>query len=461
MNRKEFLRLVSIGVPAGILLPSFLESCRKKELFDGKTYGGKVIIIGGGAAGLYAAFLLLKHNVDVTIFEAQGRYGGRIFPLNGFSDFPIELGAEECHGQRSIWYDMISSTPGISFVDTEVEEDYIMIDGSLKSLSSLSSDPDITAANNLSDNLGTTNIGGDITADQYLQQNNYSNRTHTYLDALFGNEWGTSNDRLGLQGASDEDKLWTSGDVNFYLKNHSFLSILEEKMPEVFAHIQLNTQIQNIDYSGSKIVLTDQVNNIYTADKIIITVPLPILRDGDITFVPPLDSVRTNAFSRIGMGSGLKVILKFSTRFWADNCGSIFGNGLVPEYWAPGVGGTSVENNVLTAFVMGSYAENLLALGTGMVPAILNDLDLMFGGGVATANFVASHRWNWGMDAFTKGAYSFPIPGGSGAREIIASSIGNKIFFAGEATHTAGHNSTVHGAMETGLRAVEELFKSA
>jgi len=134
---------------------------------------------------------------------------------------------------------------------------------------------------------------------------------------------------------------------------------------------------------------------------------------------------------------------------------------VVPEYWSTGVGGRSVQDNVLTAFVMGSYAENLLALGSGMIQAILNDLDHMYGTGVATnGNLAASYVMNWGADPFTKGTYSYPIPGGSGAREIIATTIGNKIFFAGEATHTAGHNSTVHGAMETGLRAVEELFKS-
>jgi hypothetical protein len=33
------------------------------------------------------------------------------------------------------------------------------------------------------------------------------------------------------------------------------------------------------------------------------------------------------------------------------------------------------------------------------------------------------------------------------------------LFFAGEATHTGGESSTVHGAIETGYRAAEEVLK--
>lgn len=460
MNRRELLRLLSIGVPAGILFPSLLTSCRKEDFFKDISYDGKVIIVGGGIAGLYAAYLLNKRKVDVTILEASSRYGGRILPLEGFSDFTIELGAEEVHGQRSAWYDLVRSIPGLEFVNDENEKDYIQLDGALRNMDDLANDADIKAAQQLAADLSVSYDGGDLTADQYLDQKGYAQRTRHYLDALLGNENGTSNDRLGMLGAAAQDAKWSSGDLNFLVKNRSFLSIIEEKLTGIFDHIVLNTQVKTIDTSGSSIVLTDQNGVTYSADKIIITVPLPVLRDGDITFIPSLEPARVSAFSAIGMGAGMKVILKFSNRFWGENCGSIYSDGVVPEYWATGAGGRSANDNLLTAFVMGAYAENLIALGNGMIPAILSDLDHLYGTGVASGSYTDSQVMNWTAHPFIRGAYSYPVVGTGNAREQIAAPFQDKIFFAGEATHTAGHNSTVHGAMETGIRAVTELFKS-
>ena len=55
-----------------------------------------IVIVGGGIAGLYAAYLLglLKH--DVQLFEMSGRWGGRIdsevFKLDRKNDFVAEFG---------------------------------------------------------------------------------------------------------------------------------------------------------------------------------------------------------------------------------------------------------------------------------------------------------------------------------------------------------------------------------
>lgn len=56
--------------------------------------GRNVIVIGGGAAGLSAAWTLRKQGIDVTLLEAKGRTGGRLdgdrvngFSLDGGADF--------------------------------------------------------------------------------------------------------------------------------------------------------------------------------------------------------------------------------------------------------------------------------------------------------------------------------------------------------------------------------------
>ena len=44
----------------------------------------QVAIIGAGVSGLYAASLLIKQGIDVTIFEARDRIGGRILTIDGY-----------------------------------------------------------------------------------------------------------------------------------------------------------------------------------------------------------------------------------------------------------------------------------------------------------------------------------------------------------------------------------------
>lgn len=56
-----------------------------------------------------------------------------------------------------------------------------------------------------------------------------------------------------------------------------------------------------------------------------------------------------------------------------------------------------------------------------------------------------------------RGAYTSPSVKARGSREILARPLQNCVFFAGEATRTGGDSSTVSGAIESGLRAAEEV----
>ena len=67
---------------------------------------------------------------------------------------------------------------------------------------------------------------------------------------------------------------------------------------------------------------------------------------------------------------------------------------------------------------------------------------------------------NWANEPYIGGSYSYPSINSAGQRENLASSISNKLFFAGEATNYNGHLATVHGAMETGYRAAIEILNA-
>ncbi|WP_300012091.1 FAD-dependent oxidoreductase [uncultured Roseobacter sp.] len=70
-------------------------------------------------------------------------------------------------------------------------------------------------------------------------------------------------------------------------------------------------------------------------------------------------------------------------------------------------------------------------------------------------------RTNWSRDPYSFGSYSY-LAKGSWRRDHVAMGrpVGNRVFFAGEATHPS-YNSTVHAAYESGLIAAEAVFKSS
>jgi lysine-specific histone demethylase 1B len=171
--------------------------------------------------------------------------------------------------------------------------------------------------------------------------------------------------------------------------------------------------------------------------------------------MPALPSKKTTAFSKIGMGAGMKVFLKFSNKFFNQN---IIGGSICAAYADDSIGKLQ-HDSVLLAFIMGEQAEYLTTLGSdeAITNALLQELDLMYNG-QATASFIASHVQNWTTNPFIKGAYSYSTIGMGDARKIATQPINKKLYFAGEAMNINGHHQTVHGALETGYREVVNIL---
>jgi monoamine oxidase len=443
----------------GSLLPIVgpgLSGCKRYGPLD--DYSGTVTIIGAGAAGLYAGWLLKQAGATVRILEATDRIGGRIKELTGFSDFAIELGAEEVHGHRTGWYDIVKET-NAEFIKDGDQGDYVVVDGVATLWDDLEGNADFDKLIRLVDQMGNYS-GADMTFSDYLTQEGIAANLLPLGNALLGNEYGTSNNHLGTKGVAEGDNAWSAGNQNDLIKNRSFKSILDEKFANVIPDVQLNTHVFRIDTSGTQVVCTDNNGIEYLSDRVIVTVPLGVLKAGVIEFIPALPATKLDAMNKLGMGPGMKVILKFSSGFWPANTGSIYGSSLVPEFWATGGGGRSANDNVLTAFVHGDNALNLSGMGAGLVTAICAELDQIYGNAVATNSLVDSHIEDWFTNPYSQGTYSFPMVGSGNARAALASPVDGKLFFAGEATHTEGHFATVHGAIETGYRAAEEVVNA-
>lgn len=65
--------------------------------------GRRVVVVGGGLAGLVAARDVMARGADVHLLEARNRLGGRVWSVTDtdFSDTPLELGGEFIDGEHA------------------------------------------------------------------------------------------------------------------------------------------------------------------------------------------------------------------------------------------------------------------------------------------------------------------------------------------------------------------------
>ena len=116
--------------------------------------------------------------------------------------------------------------------------------------------------------------------------------------------------------------------------------------------------------------------------------------------------------------------------------------------------------NVSLFGISGQFSRDLENEGSeAMIDFVLNKLKSTFGSKFYEKYFIKAIATGWANNPFTLGAYSGGVPGKSKLRRDIKFPVGDRIFFAGEAT--AGAFSTVHGANRSGVRAATDVFISS
>ena len=83
--------------------------------------------------------------------------------------------------------------------------------------------------------------------------------------------------------------------------------------------ISLNMPVKSINYEKDTVIVTANDGSTFEGDKLIVTVPLGVLKTNSIQFTPVLSADKTAAIQRLGMGSLDKLWLQFPTAFWEDD----------------------------------------------------------------------------------------------------------------------------------------------
>lgn len=269
---------------------------------------------------------------------------------------------------------------------------------------------------------------------------------------------------------------WDQDDGNEFKGAHAMVKGGYSTLPHALAFIptpldiHYKTVVSGISYNDKKATVYCQDGTIIDADKVILTVPLGVLKKSSIQFNPPLPEWKTQSIERLSFGLLNKVILVYENAFWDVNI-DVFGSLREPDsegIYDKNRGRFYVFWNcirtsgqpVLLALMAGDSAiqmENetdneLIEEAMKILKNIYSDQVIPYPKEAIVTR--------WSKDKFCYGSYSYVGPGASGKDyDIIAKPIEDTLFFAGEATCRT-HPATVHGAYLSGLKAAQLVFDS-
>uniref|UniRef100_A0A2K6BZ27 Lysine demethylase 1B n=1 Tax=Macaca nemestrina TaxID=9545 RepID=A0A2K6BZ27_MACNE len=240
-------------------------------------------------------------------------------------------------------------------------------------------------------------------------------------------------------------------------------SVIIEKLAEGL-DIRLKSPVQSVDYSGDEVQVTTTDGTGYSAQKVLVTVPLALLQKGAIQFNPPLSEKKMKAINSLGAGIIEKIALQFPYRFWDSKVqGADFFGHVPPSASKRGLFAVFYDmdpqkkHSVLMSVIAGEAVASVRTLDDKQVlqqcMATLRELFKEQEVPDPTKYFVT----RWSTDPWIQMAYSFVKTGGSGeAYDIIAEDIQGTIFFAGEATNRH-FPQTVTGAYLSGVREASKI----
>jgi monoamine oxidase len=457
----------------------------------------RVVIVGGGIAGLTAAYRLNQRGIPVTVLEAQDRAGGRMYSQRGF--FPdgqvAELGGElidtpHVHIRKLAQEleipldDFVLDDPGLDrdvwfFAGRRLEERDIVAafvpvsQRMVWDLSTLDGDVSYREPNGGEDldRMPLSRWFDGVAMEPWFRK---------LLDVAYTTEFGlepAEQSALNFLQQMDMNpypfRIFGASDERFHTRggNDSIPLVLAERLGDrVERGVQVEAVARRSDGSFVLSVRRGQGTSTETADHVVIAVPFTMLRprpDGgpwirldDSLGIP---EVQKRAIRELGYGTNSKLMVGFASRIWRRpelpyrSNGSTLTDVPFQLCWEtsrkqPG------KSGILTNFTGGRHG---LEIGQGtpeeQAAAFARMADGIFPGIAAERNGKQS-RFLWPTFEWTHGSYACYRPGqwtafsGEEGRRV-----GN-LHFAGEHT-SAEAQGFMEGGCESGERVAAEVLE--
>ncbi|HVZ98889.1 MAG TPA: NAD(P)/FAD-dependent oxidoreductase [Caulobacterales bacterium] len=399
-----------------------------------------VLVLGGGAAGVAAARRLADAGASVLIVEARDRLGGRGL-TNIAAGLPLDMGCGWLHSaDHNIWR---AQAERMGFHVEHAPAPWNRQSGSQGFTSA--EQEDFRAA------FGRFQARVDAEAEQsearaasfFLEADC---RWNPLLNAVFTYISGAALDCID---ARDYARYDDSG-INWRVREGygALIAAYGAGLPVLF-----DAPVAELDHSGAVLRVTT-AKGVLNAKAAIVTLPTSVLPRLKLT--PDLPEKRAAAEGLpLGHAEKLFFALAKPEEFPAD--GHWFGH--IDRVDTGSYHLRPLGRPIVECYFGGNLAEQLARAGAAaMADFALQELGGLIGASAPRrlAPLAASH---WATEPHALGSYSYAKPGRAEDRAVLAASVDNRVFFAGEACSRERY-STAHGAFETGVTAAEQALSA-
>jgi monoamine oxidase len=419
-----------------------------------------IIIIGAGAAGLSAAETLSKKGYSINIIEARERIGGRIHTVTdqGFS-VPVEAGAEFIHGELPLTMKLMKST-NVSWQEGQGRPWHVK-EGKVDEGGMFDDAWDELLAK-------MEKIPHDMSMADFLEKNFPAPKYKSLTDSVKRFVQGYDAADVHKVGTKALYEEWSGEDIKGYRPIGGYTQLMNFLLNECQQHgtqIKLSSPVKKIQWREGHVEVQTE-KEILTGKKVIITVPVNVLKANHVQFDPPLADHMT-AISKLEIGGVIKFLFEFKDEFWERKSESafrkmpglnfLFSDAFIPTWWTQKPSTTPLLTGWLAGPVINSIQQDDAALLTKALETLAylfnckaDDLQKE----IRTAKVV-----NWATDPFALGAYAYKALNTSEQLKIISAPVASTIYFAGEALYDGPEMGTVEAALASGKSVAEKIQK--
>jgi monoamine oxidase len=412
-------------------------------------------------AGLAATGILKRAGHDVVCLEATDRIGGRILTVHDpLAPIAVELGAEFVHGRPPETWELIRAANLTSYEHT-AQALHLGRGGVVqqKRVGEL--------ADRVLSQLAKSSRRKDESFEDYLRRCRQPAAVKNWARVHIEGFNAARADLISVTSLTEDseaaDKI--EGDRTFRIPaGYDSIPIsLLQSIPDYQSVVHLNSIVERVHWRRGAVEIhyrsaLDLQPVRLKCRQLIVTVPLGVLQAstpnlGAIQFEPEPGPVLRAARS-LQFGQVYRVTLRFREAFWEDDEKLKSVGFLISQdkrffaWWTA----HPVISPLLTGWMAGSAAERFRPSDRSQIAAeALASLARILDRRIPAPDAIHFHDWR--NDPFFRGAYSYVPVNALAARKTLAEAVESTLFFAGEATNLNGHSGTVHGAIESGVRA--------
>lgn len=420
-----------------------------------------IIVIGAGTAGLSAAQKLQQSHKNVLVLEAKDRIGGRIHS-DTQDHVTMDLGASWIHGidGNPIWDIAQKNKIKTTIFDEDVEA-FTFFHPQGKPFTEQENIQFSQYVEQVEEKLAQTKTqhSAQLEITQILNELECSDqikqKLFEFFEYLAKDPFATSLDRLSSQYPKYEG--YFAGHEMIFPEGYSqIINTLATSLP-----IQTNTTIQSIELKKGYVKLTDQNHKHYYASKVIVTVPLGILKKNKINFKPDLPTPYLHAIQDIGFGSFNKVFLEFKQPIQLEHLRQNPTIGGYYQYngqWWNIIDLTTVYHKPIYLMLFGGKDGNWVDQSSDdtIWHTIHASLKANFKNTPDQPQKMVVTRW--GNDPQSYGSFSFPDLNYSPQLiQTLNTPIHHQLYFAGEHC-SVEYAGTVHGAYISGQQTADRIL---